>query len=200
MNRHRDRDRSHRDRRRDFDQDFEPIPFARPIDQRQAPAATGSPVEATVKWFNALKGFGFVGLADGSPDVFLHATAVKAVGHNELPEGTRLTVRISQGAKGPQVAEVLSVALPDGSANGRTPPGSDHRPGQEVPGTVKWFNSSKGFGFIALDDGGKDVFVHVSALARAGVSELQEGQRVTIQIEDGKKGPQASTLRLADWG
>lgn len=165
------------------------------------PAAAGAPVEATVKWFNALKGFGFVGLADGSPDVFLHATAVKAVGHNELPEGTRLTVRVGRGAKGPQVAEIISVDLPVGSGggagNGRAQ-SAPALPGQEVPGTVKWFNSSKGFGFIALDDGGKDVFVHVSALGRAGVSELQEGQRVILQVEDGKKGPQALNLRLAD--
>ena len=67
--------------------------------------------------------------------------------------------------------------------------------GPEQPGTVKWYNTSKGFGFIAPEDGGKDVFVHASALRRAGLTELAEGQRVTIQITQGQKGPEAASIR-----
>jgi CspA family cold shock protein len=69
--------------------------------------------------------------------------------------------------------------------------------GPEQQGTVKWYNSSKGFGFIAPEDGGKDVFVHASALRRAGLTELAEGQRVTIQITQGQKGPEAASIRVA---
>ena len=69
--------------------------------------------------------------------------------------------------------------------------------GPEQQGTVKWYNTSKGFGFIAPEDGGKDVFVHASALRRAGLVELAEGQRVTIQITQGQKGPEAASIRVA---
>lgn len=68
--------------------------------------------------------------------------------------------------------------------------------GPEQQGTVKWYNQAKGFGFIAPEDGGKDVFVHASALRRAGLTELAEGQRVTIQVTQGQKGPEAASIRV----
>ena len=64
-------------------------------------------------------------------------------------------------------------------------------------GTVKWFNESKGFGFIAPSDGGKDVFVHFSAIQAEGFKVLAEGQEVTFDVEDGPKGPQASNVVAA---
>ena len=64
-------------------------------------------------------------------------------------------------------------------------------------GTVKWFNATKGFGFIAPDDGGKDVFVHVTAVQRAGLQALSEGQRVTFDVVDDRKGKKAENLVLA---
>jgi CspA family cold shock protein len=69
--------------------------------------------------------------------------------------------------------------------------------GPEQQGTVKWYNQAKGFGFIAPEDGGKDVFVHASALRRAGLTELAEGQRVMIQITQGQQGPDAASIRVA---
>lgn len=62
-------------------------------------------------------------------------------------------------------------------------------------GTVKWFNESKGFGFITPDDGGKDVFAHFSAIAAEGFRTLTEGQHVTFDVEDGPKGPQATNIK-----
>ncbi len=64
-------------------------------------------------------------------------------------------------------------------------------------GTVKWFNATKGFGFIAPDGGGKDVFVHVTAVQRAGLQSLSEGQRVTFDVVDDRKGKKAENLVLA---
>jgi CspA family cold shock protein len=61
-------------------------------------------------------------------------------------------------------------------------------------GTVKWFNDAKGFGFIAQEDGGPDVFVHFSAIQGSGFRTLAEGQKVTFDIQDGPKGPQASNV------
>jgi CspA family cold shock protein len=64
-------------------------------------------------------------------------------------------------------------------------------------GTVKWYNSAKGFGFIAMDSGGRDVFVHASALQRAGITSLSEGQRVFIGVVEGRKGPEAESIQVA---
>ena len=61
-------------------------------------------------------------------------------------------------------------------------------------GTVKWFDDSKGFGFITPDDGSKDVFVHFSAITAEGFRSLAEGQQVSFQVEDGAKGPQATNV------
>ncbi len=61
-----------------------------------------------------------------------------------------------------------------------------------ITGTVKWFNESKGFGFITPEDGSKDVFVHFSAITGDGFKTLAEGQRVTFEVENGPKGPQAT--------
>ncbi|KFE36365.1 cold-shock protein [Thioclava atlantica] len=65
-------------------------------------------------------------------------------------------------------------------------------------GTVKWFNSTKGYGFIAPSDGGKDIFLHISAVERAGINRLDDGQKVTYDLETGRDGRQsASNLALA---
>jgi CspA family cold shock protein len=64
-------------------------------------------------------------------------------------------------------------------------------------GTVKWFNDSKGFGFITPDDGGDDLFAHFSAIVEAGYKSLKEGQRVSFDLTEGPKGKQASNIQKA---
>jgi CspA family cold shock protein len=214
---------------------------------RGAPARpTGPERDATVKWFNKEKGFGFVELGDGSGDAFLHIRSVEAAGHADLMPGTRLTIRTAQGQKGPQVTEITAVdtstaeAAPPrrdarpprpgfggggggyggggggygggggsyggggggyggggggfggGGGGGRTPTG----PATEMSGTVKWYDPAKGFGFVSVGDGGKDVFVHRSALARAGLDSLAEGQQVTVGVVEGQKGREAQSINV----
>ncbi|GBQ17314.1 transcriptional regulator cold shock protein [Acetobacter cibinongensis NRIC 0482] len=178
--------------------------------------ASGPEIGATVKWFNGEKGYGFVELADGSGDVFLHANALSQIGQDGVSPGATLVVRIGQGPKGRQVAEVISVdestaqperprssggfnSAPRGGAGGfgggRAPrPAPDMSGAEEIRGTVKWYNATKGFGFITPDGGGKDIFVHASALERSGLSSLNEGQSTNVKVVQGQKGPEAAQV------
>ena len=163
------------------------------------------PVEASVKWFNADKGFGFVTVAGGA-DAFLPSRALEMAGHSTVPDGARLKVRINQGPKGPQVAEILEVDTNTAQAMSKagrpSSRPSSQRPGaaatEECLGSVKWYNVEKGFGFVAQDRGGKDVFVHATTFDRSGLNELAEGQRVRMQISQGQKGPEARSIELLD--
>jgi cold shock protein len=200
------RDRNFRQpRRRDFDDDgydphlreFGGAPrFAAP----RFDTPSGPPVRATVKWFKPERGFGFVELSDGSGDAFLHASVLERNGIGPVQPGETLEVRVAPGQKGPQVTEILSVD--SSTAAPRRPPyPSTGRPSYEASieetGTVKWFNAQKGFGFIVREGGGKDAFVHASVLERSGISNLTEGQRVLVDIAEGRKGPEAVRVRLA---
>jgi CspA family cold shock protein len=108
------RDRDFRPaRRRSFDDDsFEPATrnfgYAPPRGP-QFDRPSGPPVRGTVKWYNPDKGFGFVELADGSGDAFLHVRVVERSGHGSMPPGATLEVRAGPGPKGPQVTEILSM-------------------------------------------------------------------------------------------
>ena len=170
---------------------------------------SGPPVTAVVKWFRADRGFGFVELSDGSGDAFLHASVLGRIGVQAVETGETLEVRVAPGQRGPQVTEVLNVD--SSTAAPSRPPRSGPRPGggggggyEQTPlvassqeqGTVKWYNATKGFGFIVRDGGGKDVFIHASALQRAGLMNLAEGQRVIVDIAEGRKGPEAVGIQL----
>jgi cold shock protein len=153
-------------------------------------------VEAKVKWFNASKGFGFVTLADGSQDAFLPMAILRRAGYEDAREGASITCEISAGAKGPLVTNVLNL---DTSTAVAQPAGVDRRgsrPSMTMEGAVKWFEPEKGYGFISPDGGGKDVFIHITALRRSGVNALGPGQRVRVEVVDGKKGLEADHITL----
>jgi CspA family cold shock protein len=194
-------------RRRGFDDDNYQAPSRNfgyaPPRGAQFDSPSGPPIQAVVKWYNPDKGFGFVTLADGSGDAFLHVSVVERAGHGSVPPGASIEVRASPGPKGPQVTEILSV---DASTASQEPPrrprperpayAAADRPTVEELGTVKWYNAAKGFGFIAPDHGGKDIFVHASALERSGVMGLIDEQRVVVDVAEGQKGPEAVRVRL----
>ena len=164
---------------------------------------TGSPedtpptqtVEAKVKWFNASKGFGFVTMADGSPDAFLPMAILRRAGYEDVREGSSITCEVGAGAKGPLVTTVINI---DASTAVDSGMGGERRarPASTLEGAVKWFEPDKGYGFMAPDGGGKDVFIHITALRRSGLEALDSGQRVRAEVVDGRKGLEADHITL----
>jgi cold shock protein len=163
---------------------------------------------ATVKWFNATKGFGFVTLEDGS-DAFCHASALSSLSSPDLPQGATVYCDVVQGQRGMQVTTVHSVDLSTAEAQpfGRSGGGGGGpRPsrgggrdssGPMGGGHVKFFNEQKGFGFVVPESGGADVYVHASALRRSGVSTLMPEQKVRFSTRQGMKGIEVDRIELA---
>ncbi|NKC34145.1 cold shock domain-containing protein [Roseomonas sp. BU-1] len=191
-------------------------PSAAPRRASSAPVASGPDVAAVVKRFDPERGFGFVAVDGGGGDAFLHISVLQRAGADTVAPGTKLRVRVGQGERGPQVTEVLEVGPvgevppspprgamgggpraggPGGGGSFRAPPPPGS--GEEVQGTVKWYSAEKGFGFVTPSDGGKDVFVHATALERSGLRPLTEGQAVTLRVVQGKKGPEAASVTTA---
>ena len=192
-------------RRREFDADTEyrqPRAFGtRPrFSQPRFEAPSGPPVSGVVKWFSPEKGFGFVQLSDGSGDAFLHGSMLTQSGIGAVQPGETLEVRVGPGHKGPHVTEVLSVdgstAVPMASRRSSAQAMTSNGPSGEETGTVKWFSTERGYGFITRTSGGDDVFVHISALERSGLAGLSEGDRVVVDVAEGRKGPEAARIRL----
>lgn len=139
-------------------------------------------VLGTVNWYEPAKGYGFVTPDDGRAEVFVHSSAIVTGG--VISEGQRVAFLVVEGEKGPQADHLLP--LGDQAAR----PASDG-----ADGTVTWFDAVKGFGFVTPDSGGEDVFVHVRALA-PGLTDLAEGARVTYDVVEGDKGPNARRVQL----
>ena len=150
-----------------------------------------------VKFFNAQKGFGFIVQDDGGDDVFVHISQVERAGLKGLAEGQGL--RYSLVDRGGKVSasdiqiEGDLIEVPD------RPAGRPRREltGEKATGTVKFFNSMKGFGFIQRDDGQPDAFVHISAVERAGMSGLEEGDKLEFELEVDQRGKTAAVNLVA---
>ncbi len=166
------------------------------------PAQVVGEGNGTVKFFNAAKGFGFVARDDGGEDVFVHISAVEQAGLQGLASGQPLGFTlVERNGKvsaidikiegEPMPIEDSAPRRDDRGAPGGAPGGARGRrqlTGERTSGTVKFFNTTKGFGFIARDDGQADAFVHISAVQRAGMTGLEEGDRVAFDIEVDDRG------------
>jgi CspA family cold shock protein len=163
-----------------------------------------------VKFFNAQKGFGFVVRDDGGEDVFVHISAVEQAGLTGLAEGQPLEFTLVD--RGGRISatdlKIEGEPLPvqdrgppreergasGGGGFGGAERGGPQRQltGEKASGTVKFFNAMKGFGFISRDDGQPDAFVHISAVERAGMVSLNEGDRLEFELEVDRRGKTAA--------
>ncbi len=150
-----------------------------------------------VKFFNADKGFGFIVQDAGGEDVFVHISQVERAGLKGLAEGQGL--RFSLVDRGGKVSasdiqiegDLIEVAAPAAREERGAPPQRELT-GEKATGTVKFFNSMKGFGFIQRDDGEPDAFVHISAVERAGMTGLEEGDKLEFELEVDRRGKTAA--------
>jgi cold shock protein len=170
--------------------------------------------QGTVKFFNSAKGFGFIAPEGGGADVFVHVSALQHAGLASLDEGDVVSFEVEQDRRSGRASavEIEIVQKGEGRPGGFSPrPSRDHgsrdfsaRPARQAvvgegSGEVKWYNPDKGFGFIRPADGGEDVFVHASALRRAGLNTLADGQAISFDLErDPRSGKvSAANLRLS---
>ena len=160
--------------------------------------------DGTVSWFDETKGFGFITPDGGGEDVFVHARSL-VEGLTWLAEGDRVVYDVVQGDKGPQARDVALVrgadtapaAKPSGKPAGKPFAKPSSRPSSGAParageGVVARFDPERGFGFITPDDGGDDLFVHVSVVS--GAEPLERGDRVRYGVRQSDRGPQADRV------
>lgn len=159
-------------------------------------------VAGRIKWFDVAKGYGFIVPDSGEADVLLHVTVLRKDGFQTAREGARVVCEAAVRAKGLQVFRVLSMDETTAVHPTQLPPARTHvqvtpSGGFEIA-VVKWFNRTRGFGFLTRGDGTEDIFVHMETLRRYGIAELNPGEGLLVRFGDGPKGLMAAEVRPLD--
>ena len=172
-------------------------------------APGGSRFQGTVKWFDAVKGYGFIVASDGDGDILIHKSVLQQAGRETLNEGATVVCEAVRREKGLQATRL--VELDDSTARPPTSrpspvraPQHRSRPAQDrvvaegdfIDVEVKWFNRIKGYGFVTQGEGTRDIFIHAEGLRRHGLQELEPGQRVRVRVGEGNRGPLVAEIEL----
>lgn len=158
-----------------------------------------------VKWFDPVKGFGFVVADEGGPDILLHANVLRNFGQSSIADGARIEATVQKTDRGVQAIEVLSVVPPDIEEDVPLADFAEIDPdliksAPLEPARVKWFDKAKGFGFANIFGKADDVFIHIEVLRRSGLADLQPGEALAIRVIDGKRGRMATEVNAWESG
>ncbi|MEP2531074.1 cold shock domain-containing protein [Shimia sp.] len=152
-----------------------------------------------VKWFDPVKGFGFVVAETGGPDILLHANVLRNYGQSSVADSARVELAIQKTERGVQAVEVFRIEPP---VQQEVVPLSDFQDLDEAdirsaplePARVKWFDKGKGFGFANIFGSSQDIFLHIEVLRRSGLADLQPGEALAVRVIDGKRGRMATEV------
>lgn len=169
-------------------------------EQPEAAEPTGARVSGVVKWFDPVKGFGFVLADEGGPDILLHVNVLRNFGQSSVADGARIDLYAQETARGVQATGIITIHPPEGAqavalADIVGMP-SDHVAAAPLePARVKWFDKSKGFGFANVFGKREDVFLHIEVLRQSGLSDLQPGEALAMRVIEGKRGNMAAEVQ-----
>ncbi|SLN14730.1 Cold shock-like protein CspC [Roseovarius litorisediminis] len=156
-------------------------------------------VKGRVKWFDPVKGFGFVVAEEGGPDILLHANVLRNFGQSSVADRAGVELDVQDTERGVQAIEVHVIEPPEdietaGLADLDEIDPEVIRAAPLEPARVKWFDKGKGFGFANTFGRNEDVFVHVEVLRRSGLADLQPGEALAIRVIEGKRGRMATEV------
>ncbi|MDG1068805.1 MAG: cold shock domain-containing protein [Sulfitobacter sp.] len=162
-------------------------------------AAAPIEVTGTVKWFDPVKGFGFVVSDDGGSDILLHVNVLRNFGQSSVADVARITLVAQKTERGVQAVSIVSITPPEGLV--ASLPDIVEMDREEIarapmlPARIKWFDKGKGFGFANVFGRSEDVFVHIDVLRQSGLSDLSPGEAIALRVIDGKRGRMAAEVR-----
>lgn len=159
-------------------------------------------IQGRVKWFDPVKGFGFIVADAGGSDILLHANVLRNFGQGSVADGAGIDVFIQRTARGAQAVEIVAIRPPEGMgialSEDLTPEQIDAISDLPIEAArVKWFDKGKGFGFANVFGRAEDVFVHIEVLRQSGFADLQPGEAVGLRIIEGKRGRMA--VQVLSW-